>query len=60
MNAANEAAVGLFLCGKIRYLDIFDIVVRAVSLHNNIKRAGIDDIISCAEEINNGIKRHFI
>ena len=60
MNAANEAAVGLFLRGKIRYLDIFDIVVRAVGTHNNNKRAGIDDIISCAEEIKNGIKRHFI
>jgi 1-deoxy-D-xylulose-5-phosphate reductoisomerase len=55
MNAANEAAVNLFLKEKIRFLDIFDLVEQAVSRHKNIKNPDIGDIINCAEEINDRI-----
>lgn len=56
MNAANEAAVGLFLNEKISFTDIFDLVQKAVREHKNIKNPDIADIIDASEEI----KRHFI
>ena len=58
MNAANEIAVGLFLHEKIRFLDIFDSVEKAVSdwEHKNIKNPNIDDIIESAEDV----KRNFV
>lgn len=60
LNAANEAAVALFLQQKIKFLDIFNLVEQAVLQHKNIKNPNIDDIIKCAEETNNRIKRHYI
>jgi len=60
MNAANEAAVDLFLQEKISFLDIFDLVRQAVDRHKNIKKPDINDIINCAEETISEIKRHFI
>ena len=51
MNAANEAAVGLFLDGKISFLDIFGLVEDAVQKHKNIQNPRIADIISASEEI---------
>jgi len=60
MNAANEAAVDLFLREKIKFSDIFDLVEQAVNRHKNIKKPDIDDIINCSEETINRIKRHFI
>jgi 1-deoxy-D-xylulose-5-phosphate reductoisomerase len=60
MNAANEAAVGLFLQEKISFLDIFDVVGQAVNRHKIIKEPGIHDIINCSEETINNIIRHFI
>jgi 1-deoxy-D-xylulose-5-phosphate reductoisomerase len=56
MNAANEAAVDLFLKEKISFLDIFDLVQKAVQEHKNIKNPDITDIIDASEEI----KRHLI
>lgn len=60
MNAANEAAVGLFLQEKIRFLDIFDLVEKAVGQHINKKNPSLEYILYCIEETNNGITRHFI
>jgi 1-deoxy-D-xylulose-5-phosphate reductoisomerase len=60
MNAANEAAVDLFLKEKIKFTDIFNIVEQAVFQHGNTKNPGVNDILDCIEETNNKIKRHFI
>ncbi|HAN21315.1 MAG: 1-deoxy-D-xylulose-5-phosphate reductoisomerase [Clostridiales bacterium GWF2_36_10] len=45
VNGANEAAVALFLNGKIKYLDIFDKVQRAYENSEFIKNPTIDDIM---------------
>jgi len=60
MNAANEIAVDLFLRESIRFLDIFDLVEKAVMRHKNIKNPTLGCIINCIEETNNEFKRHFI
>ena len=46
MNAANEAAVSRFLNDEIGFLDIADIVERAMSDFDNIKNPSLDDIIA--------------
>ena len=60
MNAVNEIAVDLFLKERIRFLDIFDLVEKAVLQHKNIKNPTLECIINCIEETNNEFKRHFI
>ncbi len=51
MNAANEAAVSRFLNDEIGFLDIADIVERAMSDFNNIKNPSLDDIIAADAEV---------
>lgn len=51
MNAANEAAVSRFLNDEIGFLDIADIVERAMSDFDNIKNPSLDDIIAADAEI---------
>ena len=51
MNAANEAAVSRFLNDEIRFLDIADIVERAMSDFDNIKNPSLDDIIAADAEV---------
>jgi len=46
LNSANEAAVELFLNGKIGFLDIGDIVESAMKSHKVIKSPEISDIIN--------------
>jgi len=45
LNSANEVAVDLFLKGVIRFLDIPDIVERAMTKHINMQNPDINDII---------------
>lgn len=45
MNAANEAAVKLFLSGKIAFLDIEKIIVETVQNYQNIPYPTLDQII---------------
>lgn len=45
MNAANEAAVPMFLDGKIGFLDIFRIVERVMGVHSAAADPGLDDIL---------------
>ncbi len=45
LNGANEAAVGLFLEDKIKFLDIGDIVEMAMSEHKTIKNPTVCDIL---------------
>lgn len=46
LNGANEAAVALFLDGKIGFLDIGDIVEMAMDSHKNIEKPQIQDILA--------------
>ncbi len=46
LNGANEAAVALFLDGKIGFLDIAELVEAAMSEHKNIKKPQISDILT--------------
>ena len=43
-NGANEEAVKLFLEGKIKFLQIADLVEAAISAQNNVKDFSADDI----------------
>jgi 1-deoxy-D-xylulose-5-phosphate reductoisomerase len=45
MNAANEAAVKLFMQNKIKFLDIENIVMHYVESFKNVKNPTIDEII---------------
>ena len=44
LNGANEAAVALFLNGKIRFLDIADLVEGAMCAHKTMKRPSLSQI----------------
>ncbi len=46
LNAANESAVGLFLDGRIGFLDIAARVRRAMDAHRVVAAPGIDDILA--------------
>ena len=56
MNAANEAAVAEFLQDRIGFLDIADMVERAMSDFKNIQNPSIEDIISANDEVRNSLK----
>ena len=45
LNGANEVAVELFLKGKIKFLEIAEIVEEAMSNHKNVLNPSLDDII---------------
>lgn len=45
LNAANEAAVGLYLNGRVKFLDIPDIVEREMNNQNIVYNPGIEDIL---------------
>ena len=51
LNAANEAAVALFLDGKIRFLQIDEIVGECINSHKNIINPTIDDIINTDADV---------
>ena len=50
-NASNEAAVSLFIDGKIEFLDIEKIIWDAVDKAKNVINPSIDDIINTEREI---------
>ncbi|WP_291055122.1 1-deoxy-D-xylulose-5-phosphate reductoisomerase [Dialister sp. UBA1703] len=43
-NASNEVCVNAFLQGRIRYLDIPELIRRTVDAHRNVSRPGIEQI----------------
>ena len=51
LNAANEAAVALFLAEKISFLDIFRIVEDEVSLHKSKPVSDVEEILDLDREI---------
>ncbi len=44
-SAANEAAVALFLQGKIEFLEIEDRIARALDAHRNVSRPELEEIL---------------
>lgn len=54
LNAANEAAVSLFLNRKISFTDIFRIVSDAVENHNGVSLSSVDAVVA----LDRDIKRH--
>jgi len=59
MNAANEAAVELFLEKKIGFLDIFELVRNSIDKHKNVQNPDISDIIETAKETKKNISIDF-
>ena len=56
VNGANEEAVRLFLEGKIKFLQIADLVEKALLTANNIKDFNLDDIFAADKEARELIK----
>ena len=50
-NAANEAAVRSFLDGKIGYLEIADMIERAMDAHTLIEKPSLEDIEGIARDL---------
>ncbi len=59
MNASNEAAVKLFLDGKITFLDIEEIVIKTVSKFKNIDQPTLDQIIKTDQDIQMDITKYY-
>jgi len=55
MNAANEAAVELFLAGKISFLEIEEIVIEAVENYKNEMKYTVDDLINTHNSVKTNI-----
>ena len=50
LNAANEAAVALFLAGKIRFTDIFRLVEAAVEAADRVEKPTLNDILKASDD----------
>ncbi len=57
LNAANEAAVELFLNKKIGYTDIFDIISNTLSSHKTEKCSSVEQILAVEEEVKSSVLR---
>lgn len=55
LNAANEAAVGLFLDGKITFLQIEDLIERALDGHEKIHLPDLDTVLSVDAEVRKNV-----
>ena len=55
LNGANEAAVNLFLNGKIKFLDIYKIVKYTLNNFENIENPSIENIIDIDKKVKNEI-----
>jgi 1-deoxy-D-xylulose-5-phosphate reductoisomerase len=60
MNAANEAAVKLFLEDKISFLDIENIVIEEVHQFHNIPNPNLDQIILCDKMIQEKVRNRIM
>jgi len=60
LNAADEAAVNLFLNKKINFLDIYKIVEENMNKHKNIENPTLSDIINIDKEIKNKILKDYM
>lgn len=59
INAANEAAVNCFLNGKAKFLEIADIVEKAMSEFSSIQNPSLNDIIETDREVRETICQRF-
>ena len=49
-NAANEMAVRAFLKGEIKYLEIYDMIERAMNNHKRIDNPDVAQILATEQE----------
>jgi len=56
LNAANEVAVEAFLTGEIGFLQMFDIIEKAMQKVAHIQNPGLDDLIQTNDETRNVTK----
>jgi 1-deoxy-D-xylulose-5-phosphate reductoisomerase len=56
LNAANEAAVGLFLNGQITFLQIDELIEQALDQHNNIPLPDLDTVLSVDAEVRKNVR----
>ncbi|KIL50505.1 1-deoxy-D-xylulose 5-phosphate reductoisomerase [Jeotgalibacillus alimentarius] len=59
LNAANEAAVALFLEEKISFLDIENVIEKAMTVHDPIQNPDLDSIIGTDQETRSKILADF-
>lgn len=59
LNAANEAAVGLFLSGKIKFLQIKDIVIECLSKFENDKLIDLEKILGRDLQVKDYVNRKY-
>ena len=59
LNSANEVAVELFLNGKIKFLDIYDIIEKAMNRHDPIEIGDIDMIKNIDKETRDWTYKNF-
>jgi 1-deoxy-D-xylulose-5-phosphate reductoisomerase len=59
MNAANEAAIDLFLNNKIKFTDIYKIIEKTVQNFANVQDPSMDEIIITNKEIYKKTKQDF-
>ena len=59
LNAANEAAVSLFLNGKIAFLDIEQIVLECLSIFENVEIIDLDMILQRDEDVKDYVYRKY-
>lgn len=59
LNAANEAAVNLFLEQKIGFLDISEIIEAELNNHNSSETYNIDEILAIDKEIKEKLRTKF-
>jgi len=57
LNAANEAAVELFLQGKIRYLDVAGLIQRALDAHAGHRLEGLEAIMDLSQRTVEAVRR---
>ena len=59
LNAANEAAVSLFLNGKIKFLDIESIIYEQISKEYNMSNPTLEDILNVNELVFSNVMEKF-
>ena len=56
LNAANEQAVALFLAGKIRFLDIYDLIENCMQDVKNIEDPDVEQILAAEAQVNERVE----
>ncbi len=59
LNAANDAAVYLYLRDKVKFYDIEEIIMTEFEIHKGILEPTIDDIISIQNDVYNRVKEKY-